>query len=53
MATKQSAAARTAELARKVRGDWGAISPVTRIVPNKKKQQRIKHKKREEEIWKS
>ena len=52
MATKQSAAARTAELARKVRRDWGAISPVTRIVPNKKKNQRIKHKKHEEETWK-
>lgn len=32
---------------RKQRGDWGAISPVTKIIPNKKKNPRIKHKGRE------
>ena len=25
------------EIIRKIRGDWGAISPVTKIIPNKKK----------------
>lgn len=32
---------------RKQRGDWGSISPVTRIIPNKKKNPKIKHKKKE------
>lgn len=32
---------------RKQRGDWGAISPVTKVIPNKKKNPRIKHKGRE------
>lgn len=31
---------------RKIRNDWGAISPVTKIIPNKKKNPTIKHKKR-------
>ena len=26
------------------RGDWGAVKPVTKIVPNKKKNQKNKHK---------
>jgi len=29
---------------RKQRGDWGAIKPVTKVIPNKKKNQKIKHK---------
>lgn len=29
---------------RKQRGDWGSISPVTKIIPNKKKNPKIKHK---------
>lgn len=29
---------------RKIRGDWGDISPVTKIIPNKKKNQKPKHK---------
>lgn len=29
---------------RKVRGDWGAISPITKVIPNKKKNQKPKHK---------
>lgn len=31
---------------RKQRGDWGAIKPVTKVIPNKKKNQKIKHKGR-------
>lgn len=30
----------------KTRGDWGNISPVTKIIPNKKKNPKIKHKNR-------
>lgn len=29
---------------RKERGNWGAISPITKIVPNKKKNIAVKHK---------
>jgi hypothetical protein len=32
---------------RKQRGDWGAISPVTKVIPNKKKNPKIKHKNKE------
>ena len=32
------------EIVRKIRGDWGTISPVTKIIPNKKKNQKVKHK---------
>lgn len=28
---------RTAETARKIRGNWGNITPITKIIPNKKK----------------
>ncbi len=31
---------------RKQRGDWGQISPVTKVIPNKKKSLKIKHKGR-------
>lgn len=34
---------------RKQRGDWGALRPVTRIIPNKKKNPKIKHKNRDTE----
>ena len=37
----------TYETIRKMRGDWGAISPVTKIIPNKKKNRKEKHKGRE------
>lgn len=33
---------------RKIRGDWGNINPVTKVIPNKKKNRKIKHKKRDE-----
>ena len=32
---------------RKQRGDWGDISPVTKIIPNKKKNPKTKHKNKE------
>ena len=28
----------------KERGGWGAISPITKVVPNKKKNTTVKHK---------
>ena len=31
---------------KKQRGDWGNISPVTKVIPNKKKNQQEKHKGR-------
>ena len=34
----------TYEVVRKIRGDWGNINPVTKIIPNKKKSPKIKHK---------
>ena len=34
----------TYEVVRKIRGGWGDISPVTKIIPNKKKNPKIKHK---------
>ena len=35
------------EANRKIRRDWGNISPVTRIIPNKKKNPKTKHKGKE------
>lgn len=29
------------------RGDWGAIKPVTKVIPNKKKNRKEKHKGRD------
>lgn len=37
------------EATRKIRGDWGNISPVTKIIPNKKKSPKVKHKGRQYE----
>jgi hypothetical protein len=34
----------TYEVIHKMRGDWGTISPVTKIIENKKKNFKIKHK---------
>jgi hypothetical protein len=39
----------TYEVVRKIRGDWGDINPVTKIIPNKKKNPKIKHKGRQYE----
>lgn len=33
------------EVNRSIRRDWGAISPVTKVIPNKKKNYKEKHKK--------
>lgn len=41
---KKTVGEATWEIARKIRGDWGDISPVTKIIPNKKKTSKIKHK---------
>lgn len=35
------------EVWKKQRGDWGDISPVTKIIPNKKKNPKTKHKGRQ------
>lgn len=35
------------EVNRKTRRDWGDISPTTKIIPNKKKNQKVKHKGRQ------
>lgn len=32
------------EVNRKIRRDWGEIKPITKIIPNKKKNPKIKHK---------
>lgn len=37
----------TYEVVRKIRGNWGAINPVTKVIPNKKKNPKTKHKGRE------
>lgn len=36
----------TYETLKKIRNDWGNINPVTKVVPNKKKNPKIKHKGR-------
>lgn len=41
------ATATTYDTISKMRGDWGAISPVTKVIPNKKKDQKPKHKGRQ------
>lgn len=37
----------TYEVVRKIHGDWGNVNPVTKIIPNKKKNLKIKHKGKE------
>ena len=37
----------TYEIVRKMRGDWGTINPVTKVIPNKKKNPKTKHKGKE------
>lgn len=32
---------------RKERGSWGAISPITKVVPNKKKDPKMKYRKKD------
>lgn len=35
------------EIIQSQRRDWGAINPVTKIIPNKKKNKKEKHKNKE------
>ena len=37
----------TYEVVRKMRGNWGAVNPVTKVIPNKKKNPKTKHKGKE------
>ena len=37
----------TYEVVRKIRGDWGNVNPITKVIPNKKKNPKIKHKEKE------
>lgn len=37
----------TYEVVRKIRGDWGTVNPVTKVIPNKKKNPKVKHKGKE------
>lgn len=37
----------TYEVVRHMRGDWGQVNPVTKVIPNKKKSQKVKHKGKE------
>ena len=46
---KQSKQSSSYEIYKKIRGDWGSISPVTKVIPNKKKNQKTKHKGRMED----
>lgn len=39
----------TYEVIKKIRGDWNGVNPVTKIIPNKKKNPKIKHKGRQYE----
>ena len=36
---------------KKIRKDWGNISPITRVIPNKKKNPKIKHKNKIKEEY--
>ena len=44
--TNTDAAISTWEVARKIRGDWGNVNPVTRVFKDKKKENKPKHKGR-------
>lgn len=35
------------EVNRKIRKDWNGVNPVTRVIPNKKKNPKTKHKGKE------
>lgn len=35
------------EANKKIRKDWNGINPVTKVIPNKKKDKNVKHKKKE------
>lgn len=51
MGKKKKRPLTTVEAVRKIRGTWGNVNPVTRVIPNKKKykrQQKYKGYKEEE-----
>lgn len=37
MSKKNKSTNSTYEIVRKMRGDWGSVNPVTKVIPNKKK----------------
>ena len=37
----------TYETLKKISNDWGNVNPVTKVIPNKKKNPKIKHKSKE------
>lgn len=47
MSKKKKNTNSTYEVVRKIRGDWGAVNPVTKVIPNKKKNRKEKHKGKE------
>lgn len=48
MAKSKNKVKTTAEIYQSIRRDWGAVNPVTKIIPNKKKPKRHpKHKGKE------
>lgn len=49
MKTNKTATELSWEADRKTRKGWGDIRPTTQIIPNKKKNPKIKHKGKEEE----
>ena len=51
MGKKQEDVNSTYHIVKKIRGDWGEVNPITKIIPNKKKNPKIKHKRKEEEDY--
>lgn len=47
MTTKKKKKKTWADIFNSQRRDWGSISPVTKIIPNKKKHRKEKHKNKE------
>jgi len=45
MSKRKSAVKSNLEIIRSIRGDWGAISPVTKVIPDKRRKP-PKHKSR-------
>ena len=45
--SKQKETNTTYKVVRKIRGDWGNVNPVTKVIPNKKKNPKVKHKGKE------
>ena len=47
MSKKKKNGTSTYDVVSKMRRDWGEIKPITRVIPDKKKRPKIKHKGRE------